>query len=142
MSSLSSHLAKLYLGTTAIECENIEDQAEKLWLYKKYEDIKQTELAADEKLDLATEMLKSQTFDNFLATRFQSVKRYGGGGGGAMVGFFVELFRKANADGVADIVCGMAHRGRLNLMTGLMQFPPVVMFRNARILFLYLTAIL
>ncbi len=126
---MSSNLTKLYCGTTAIECENIEDLSEKQWLYNKYEEIKQSELTNEEKTELATEMLKSQTFDNFLATRFQSVKRYGGEGGEAMVGFFVELFRKAQEDGVKDIVCGMAHRGRLNLMTGLMKFPPVCMFR-------------
>ena len=63
-------------------------------------------------------MLKSQTFDNFLATKFSNVKRYGGEGAEAMVGFFVELLRKAEADGVKDVVFGMAHRGRLNLMTG------------------------
>ena len=44
------------------------------------------------KKSLALEMLKSQSFDNFLATKFQSVKRYGGEGAEAMMGFFTELF--------------------------------------------------
>jgi len=49
-----------------------------------------------------------------------------------MVAFFIELFRKAGEDDIKDIICGMAHRGRLNLMTGLMQFPAVGMFRKMR----------
>ena len=39
-------------------------------------------------------MLKSQVFDNFLATKFQSVKRYGAEGAETMIGFFAETFTK------------------------------------------------
>ncbi|GCC42102.1 hypothetical protein chiPu_0026311, partial [Chiloscyllium punctatum] len=65
-------------------------------------------------------------FDRFLATKFSTVKRYGGEGAESMMGFFHELFRNAAFNGVADVVLGMPHRGRLNLLTGLLQFPPEV----------------
>lgn len=118
VSELAEVLSGLYCGSTAIEAEYIEDGAEKEWLYARYEEVKQSPLSGLERTELAAEMLKSQTFDNFLATKFSNVKRYGGEGAEAMVGFFVELLRKAEADGVKDVVFGMAHRGRLNLMTG------------------------
>lgn len=41
-----------------------------------------------------------------------------------MMGFFLELFRSAAKSGVTDVVMGMPHRGRLNLLTGLLHFPP------------------
>ena len=132
ISDLAATLKSLYCGTTAIEAEYIECEAEKEWLYNKYEEVKATRLTEPERRQLAEEMLKSQAYDNYLASKFASVKRYGGEGGEAMVGFYTELLRKANKDGVADIVLGMAHRGRLNLMTGLMQFPPVEMFRKMK----------
>ena len=50
----------------------------------------------DEKKRLAEELLKSQNFDNFLATKFSNVKRYGGEGAEAMMGFFVELLENGN----------------------------------------------
>ena len=56
------------------------------------------------KRSLALEMLKSQSFDNFLATKFQSVKRYGGEGAEAMMGFFTELFDQAQNQKISDIV--------------------------------------
>jgi probable 2-oxoglutarate dehydrogenase E1 component DHKTD1 len=67
-------------------------------------------LAAEEQRRLAVEMMRSQTFDNFLATKFSNVKRYGGEGAEAMMGFFTELFRKSEQEGISDIILGMAHR--------------------------------
>lgn len=43
-----------------------------------------------------------------------------------MMGFFYELFRHAAYSGVTDVIMGMPHRGRLNLLTGLLHFPPEV----------------
>lgn len=67
-----------------------------------------------------------QEFDHFLATKFATVKRYGGEGAESMMGFFHELFHHMVHSGVTDIVIGMPHRGRLNLLTGLLKFPPEV----------------
>lgn len=54
------------------------------------------------------------------------MKRYGGEGAESMMGFFYELFYQSNHSGVTDVVIGMPHRGRLNLLTGLLKFPPEV----------------
>ena len=62
------------------------------------------------KRSLALEMLKSQSFDNFLATKFQSVKRYGGEGAEAMMGFFTELFDQAQNQKISDIVIAEVRR--------------------------------
>jgi probable 2-oxoglutarate dehydrogenase E1 component DHKTD1 len=72
--------------------------------------VRHAPLAAEERRLLAVEMLRSQTFDQFLASKFSSVKRYGGEGAEAMMGFFTELFRRSAEDRVSDIVLGMAHR--------------------------------
>ena len=114
------------------------------------------ELTNDEKKNLAFEMIKSQNFDNFLATKFSNVKRYGGEGAEAMMGFFTELFLNSASKckfsfnlatishnyyyylsfytivELNDIIIGMPHRGRLNLLTGMLHFPPVAMFRKMK----------
>lgn len=54
------------------------------------------------------------------------MKRYGGEGAESMMGFFHELFKMCSYSGVTDIILGMPHRGRLNLLTGLLQLPPEV----------------
>lgn len=50
------------------------------------------ELDHSKRKNLAKEMLKSQAFDKFLATKFVTVKRYGGEGAESMMGFFMEFF--------------------------------------------------
>lgn len=77
-------------------------------------------------------MLQSQTFDNFLAIKFVSVKRYGGEGAESMMAFFYEFFRLAAEHSLENIVLCMPHRGRLNLLTGLLNFPPEKLFRKLR----------
>ncbi|OBS71972.1 hypothetical protein A6R68_13454 [Neotoma lepida] len=71
-------------------------------------------------------------FDHFLATKFATVKRYGGEGAESMMGFFHELLKLSAYSGITDIIIGMPHRGRLNLLTGLLQLPPELMFRKMR----------
>ena len=84
--------------------------------------MKRVPLTAEEQRRLAVEMLRSQTFDNFLATKFSNVKRYGGEGAEAMMGFFTELFRKAGEEGVSDIILGMAHRQEAKKLLGIGAF--------------------
>jgi len=132
ITELTEHLAKVYCSSTALECGYVECENEQEWLFSRYEDIKSHQLEDSAKKGLAFEMLKSQAFDNFLATKFQSVKRYGGEGAEAMMGFFTELFNQAEQQNINQVILGQAHRGRLNLLTGLLQFPPVAMFRKMK----------
>lgn len=67
-----------------------------------------------------------------MATKFATVKRYGGEGAESMMGFFHELLKLSAYGGITDIIIGMPHRGRLNLLTGLLQLPPELMFRKMR----------
>ena len=97
-------LSSLYCGTMGLEVGHMESEAEQRWLCDKHQEVRQQPLEASVKRDLALEMLKSQTFDNFLATKFQSVKRYGGEGAEAMMGFFTQLFHQAQADNIEDII--------------------------------------
>jgi len=129
---LTEQLTQVYCGSTGLECGYIECENEQEWLFTRYEEIKGHNLEDSTKKALAIEMLKSQAFDNFLATKFQSVKRYGGEGAEAMMGFFTELFNQAEQQSISQVILGQAHRGRLNLLTGLLQFPPVAMFRKMK----------
>ena len=74
----------------------LQNEAEVKWLCKRYEKLHQEELGDTDKKALAREMLKSQNFDHFLATKFASVKRYGGEGAEGMMGFFTESLLNAS----------------------------------------------
>uniref|UniRef100_T1IGW9 Transketolase-like pyrimidine-binding domain-containing protein n=1 Tax=Strigamia maritima TaxID=126957 RepID=T1IGW9_STRMM len=105
---------------------------ERDWLAEKIETMHRVKLMTEEKKAVAFEMNKSQVFDKFLATKFATVKRYGGEGAETMMAFFIELFNQSVECGIEHVILGMAHRGRLNLLTGMLQFPPVEMFQKMR----------
>ena len=115
VAGLARALDTLYCGTTALECAQVEDGAERDWLCGRYQEVKSRDIPADMKKSLALEMIKSQTFDNFLATKFQSVKRYGGEGAEAMMGFFIQLFHEAKEQRLSDIVIAEVRKILLTL---------------------------
>ena len=83
---------------------------------------RETVITDDEKKRLAEELLKSQNFDNFLATKFSNVKRYGGEGAEAMMGFFVELLENGNTKCKCIFTLGLSY---LFLQTRVENFWPL-----------------
>ena len=119
VAGLAERLGGLYCGVMALEADYLEDEAEQEWLYTRYEELRAEQLGAEERKKLAADMLRCQAFDNFLATKFQSVKRweptiwsfrlnhlrYGGEGAEAMMGFFTELLHSAGQQGLNQVLC-------------------------------------
>ncbi|KAM9807689.1 2-oxoadipate dehydrogenase complex component E1 [Neosynchiropus ocellatus] len=129
---VQAYLEQAYCGHLSVETSQLTSLEEREWFADRFEELKKTSFTPEEKKKLAEIMLQSQEFDHFLATKFATVKRYGGEGAESMMGFFFELFHQAAHTGVTDVVIGMPHRGRLNLLTGLLKFPPELMFRKMR----------
>ncbi|ELT94079.1 hypothetical protein CAPTEDRAFT_182291 [Capitella teleta] len=125
-------LENTYCGAMATEFQHISSLEAREWFAENFESIQQQSLTQGEQIHLAQVMLKSQAFDIFLANKFPTVKRYGGEGAESALGFYDELFRLAAADGISDVIMCIAHRGRLNLLTCLLQYPPVEMFRKMK----------
>lgn len=95
--------------------------------YELNRDRKHTE---DSKLRLAKSMIQSQVFDNFLAKKFGTVKRYGAEGAESMMAFFDQVLVECGSSGIEEVMIGMPHRGRLNLLTGLLQFSKETFFHK------------
>ncbi|XP_072390539.1 probable 2-oxoadipate dehydrogenase complex component E1 homolog isoform X1 [Diabrotica undecimpunctata] len=125
-------LNNAYCKSIAAEYVYLEDEEEIEWLNEHLEKLPQLKLEANEKVAMVRELLKSQVFDHFLAKKFASLKRYGGEGAESIMVFFSELFRLAANDSIEQIVLGMNHRGRLNLLTGLLNFPPAELFSKLK----------
>ncbi|XP_026221488.1 probable 2-oxoglutarate dehydrogenase E1 component DHKTD1, mitochondrial [Anabas testudineus] len=129
---VQAYLEEAYCGHMSVETSQLSSLEEREWFVDRFEELKRASFSPEERRHLAKLMLESQEFDHFLATKFATVKRYGGEGAESMMGFFHELFHQSAHSGVTDLVIGMPHRGRLNLLTGLLQFPPELMFRKMR----------
>ncbi|XP_032740726.1 probable 2-oxoglutarate dehydrogenase E1 component DHKTD1, mitochondrial isoform X1 [Rattus rattus] len=126
------YLNHIYCGPISIETAQLQSQEEKDWFARRFEELKKETFTTEERKHLSKLLLESQEFDHFLATKFATVKRYGGEGAESMMGFFHELLKLSAYGGITDIIIGMPHRGRLNLLTGLLQLPPELMFRKMR----------
>ncbi|EFN80022.1 probable 2-oxoglutarate dehydrogenase E1 component DHKTD1 homolog, mitochondrial [Harpegnathos saltator] len=121
-----------YSGTIGTEFSYLETEEEREWFAKTVERTLAEPLDDETRKAIAAEMLKSQAFDNFLAIKFVSLKRYGGEGAESMMAFFHEFFKLCASDSLEHIILCAAHRGRLNLLTGLLKFPPEKLFHKLR----------
>ncbi|MEE6481580.1 hypothetical protein FKM82_012909 [Ascaphus truei] len=127
-----TYLDHTYCGQISIETSQLQHLEEREWFSRRFEELKQETFTTEERKKLARLMLECQEFDHFLATKFSTVKRYGGEGAESMMGFFYEFLKMSALSGATDVIIGMPHRGRLNLLTGLLQFPTELMFRKMR----------
>ncbi|XP_012538117.1 probable 2-oxoglutarate dehydrogenase E1 component DHKTD1 homolog, mitochondrial isoform X3 [Monomorium pharaonis] len=125
-------LQATYCGTIGTEFGYLETEEEREWFAETVETILAEPLNNETRKTIAMEMLKSQTFDNFLATKFVSLKRYGGEGAESMMAFFHEFFKLCVYGNLDHVIMCAAHRGRLNLLTGLLNFPPEKLFHKLR----------
>ncbi|XP_040582261.1 probable 2-oxoadipate dehydrogenase complex component E1 homolog [Lepeophtheirus salmonis] len=123
LKDIHQYLKNVYCGKIGIEVFSPESEYESIWFFKRYEQLMEEDMASNEKTKLAMELLKSELFDQFLALKFANLKRYGGEGAESMMGFFLQLIKSSTDYEIEDIIVGMPHRGRLNLLTGLLNFP-------------------
>ncbi|CAJ0581966.1 unnamed protein product, partial [Mesorhabditis spiculigera] len=132
LNDLNAQLANIYCGPIACEFMHINSWEERQWFASAFEDSVASELQNGDRKKLAELMLRCENFDHFLALKFPTVKRYGSEGAEAMYGFFSEIFHGAPEKGIQQVVVAIAHRGRLNLLAEMMEFPLTQMFRKMR----------
>lgn len=127
---LQQKLADLYCGSVSVEVDHIESEAKREWVIENFERVRQEQVSPSEKKEIAALLIKSQVWDNFLATKFPTVKRYGGEGAESMLAFFRAIFLSSVASDLEAIVLGMPHRGKLNLLTTMLDTRPAKIFRK------------
>ncbi|KAI4467524.1 2-oxoglutarate dehydrogenase [Holotrichia oblita] len=125
-------LKSAYCGSIGAEFSHLQTEEEREWFAENYESHIAEELDNVTKINLATDLLKSQAFDNFMAHKFVSVKRYGGEGAESIMAFFREFLNLCALGELEQIVIGMPHRGRLNVLTGFFNLPPAKIFAKLK----------
>ncbi|XP_017891896.2 probable 2-oxoglutarate dehydrogenase E1 component DHKTD1 homolog, mitochondrial [Ceratina calcarata] len=125
-------LDKTYSDTIGLEFSYLETEEEREWFAETAEKCLAEPLTDETRVAIAMEMLKSQTFEQFMAIKFVSLKRYSGEGAESMTAFFHEFFKLCTNDNLEYVVLCMPHRGRLNFLTGMLNFPPEKLFRKLR----------
>ncbi|KAI0628692.1 thiamine diphosphate-binding protein [Trametes polyzona] len=131
---ITRHLRDVYVGRIAYEYMHSPSKTERLWFSHLLESQGEEErrVGAEERKRIHELLAHSEVFDQFLQLKFPNLKRYGLEGGESMLPALDALFGSAVQAGVEHIIVGMPHRGRLNLLTGLLEYPPSALFHKIK----------
>ena len=125
------HLRETYCGTMAYEIEHISSHEERVWLRTAIESGRfRTPLSADEQRALLERLTEVEGMERYLRRAFLGSKSFSIEGLDAMVPMLDEALELASADGARDVVIGMAHRGRLNVLAHIVGRPYDVILRE------------
>jgi 2-oxoglutarate dehydrogenase E1 component len=122
-------LRETYCGTIGAEYMHITDPTEKRWWQEKLESIhSKPSFSPDEKRHILDRLTASEGLERFLHTKYVGQKRFSLEGGESFIASMDELVQSAGANGVQEIVIGMAHRGRLNVLVNTLGKMPKDLF--------------
>ncbi|SBT06142.1 2-oxoglutarate decarboxylase, thiamin-requiring [Candidatus Accumulibacter aalborgensis] len=122
-------LRATYCGSIGVEYMYISTLAEKRWIQDRLEPVhaKQS-YTPDERKRMLERLTAAETLERYLHTRYVGQKRFSLEGGESLILAMDELIRVAGAGGVDEIVVGMAHRGRLNVLVNTLGKEPAMLF--------------
>lgn len=121
---LLSVLQLNYCGNVGVEYMHINDREERAWIQSKIEGRdKEIHFTPEGKRAILNKLIEAEAFEKFLARKYVGTKRFGLDGGEATVPALEAIIKTGGALGVNEIVIGMPHRGRLNILTNVMQKP-------------------
>jgi len=115
------HLQETYCSSIGVEFMHIQIPAQKAWLMDRFEQSRnRTKFSAAEKKTLLQQLTQAEGFENFAQTKYTGTKRFGVEGGEAVVPAIEDIIAHSAALGVKEVIVGMAHRGRLNILTNVL----------------------
>ena len=113
-------LQKTYCEKIGVEYMHIQNPAEKVWLQSKMEPSKNTpDFGKDVKKNILDKLIKAELFENFVHTKFIGHKRFSLEGSETLIPVLDNILNLASEHGIDEIVLGMSHRGRLNVLTNI-----------------------
>lgn len=117
-------LKQTYCGSIGVEFLHLTDPDEKSWVQKRIEGPRnQTDFTVKGKKAILQRLTAAEEFEQFLHKKYPGTKRFGLDGGEALIPAMEQIMKRGGQMGLEEIVLGMAHRGRLNVLTNVMGKP-------------------
>ncbi|MFZ5608078.1 MAG: 2-oxoglutarate dehydrogenase E1 component [Pseudomonadota bacterium] len=124
-------LQRTYCSTLAVEFMHIAEPAEKAWIQSRIEGRdKEIQFTPEGKLAILNKLIEAEQFEKFLGRKYAGTKRFGLDGGEAMVPALEGIIKTGGHHGLREVVIGMPHRGRLNVLANVMQKPYRAIFHE------------
>jgi 2-oxoglutarate dehydrogenase E1 component len=122
-------LRETYCGTLAVEYMYLSNRAEKRWIQERIEPIRsKPSFAPDYKRHILERLTAAEGLERYLHTRYVGQKRFSLEGGETLIPMLDNLLQRAGEAGVQELVLGMAHRGRLNVLVNTLGKMPKDLF--------------
>ena len=131
MREIVAILRRTYCQTLGVEFMHISDPAQKAWIQERIEGKdKEITFTREGKRAILNKLVEAEGFEKFLDIKYTGTKRFGLDGGESLIPALEQIIKRGGQLGVKDIVFGMAHRGRLNVLTQVMAKPHRVLFHE------------
>jgi 2-oxoglutarate dehydrogenase E1 component len=126
-----SLLRKIYCGRLTVEFAHISRARERLWLRERFEQIRaHGTMTPAEKLTILKSLTSAEGIERYLNTRYVGQKRFSLEGGETLIPMLDDLIQQAGEQGIQELVIGMAHRGRLNVLVNVLGRAPQELFHE------------
>jgi 2-oxoglutarate dehydrogenase E1 component len=126
-------LQRTYCQTLGVEFMHISDPAQKGWIQERIEGPhKEISFTHEGKRAILNKLIEAEGFEKFCDLKFTGTKRFGLDGAEAMIPALEQIIKRGGALGVKDIILGMPHRGRLNVLAQVLGKPHRAIFHEFR----------
>jgi 2-oxoglutarate dehydrogenase E1 component len=124
-------LRRTYCRHIGVEFMHITSPAQKSWLQERIEGRdKEITFTVEGKKAILNKLIEAETFEKFADIKYTGTKRFGLDGAESMVPALEQIIKRGGQLGVKEIVMGMAHRGRLNVLANVMSKPLRAIFNE------------
>jgi 2-oxoglutarate dehydrogenase E1 component len=124
-------LKKIYCGKIGIESAHISRARERLWLRKRFEaGAGGDNFSDDERRWILEQLTAAEGIERYLHTRYVGQKRFSLEGGESLIPLLDDVIQQGGASGIREIVIGMAHRGRINVLVNILGKSPEELFEE------------
>ncbi|RUO25921.1 2-oxoglutarate dehydrogenase E1 component [Aliidiomarina minuta] len=131
LGDIHSALEKIYCGSIGAEYMHITSTEEKRWIQQRVESqLGQPEFSKEVRLRLLKELTAADGLEKYLGSKYPGAKRFSLEGGDSLVSMMKALIHRGGETGAKEVVVGMAHRGRLNVLINVLGKHPQELFNE------------
>ncbi len=124
-----TRLKATYCGSIGVEFMHIQDPEQKAWIQERIEQVEnRTQFTDRGKLAIYERLTEAESFERFLHLKYVGTKRFGLDGAEVLVPALEQILKRGGQLGVKEIVIGMPHRGRLNVLANVLGKPFAAIF--------------
>ena len=131
MKEIIDIVRRTYCGTFALQYMHISNPDESQWLKERIEGYgKEINFTKRGRKAILNKLVEAEGFEKFLHVKYMGTKRFGLDGGEALIPAMEQIIKRGGALGVKDIIIGMPHRGRLNVLVNVLAKPLRAIFNE------------